>query len=75
MDSVSVELRKPFSHDEFGKGVVLYLKNDILVGVLLWNVFTKVPIARRLIQSQEKIKDFAEIARLFKINATGMEQD
>ncbi len=54
---------------------MLYLKNDILVGVLLWNVFTKVPIARRLIQSQEKIKDYADIASLFKINATGMEQD
>jgi len=74
-EPVSVEPRKPFSHDEFGKGVVLYLKNDILVGVLLWNVFTKVPIARRLIQSQEKIKDYADIASLFKINATGMEQD
>jgi apoptosis-inducing factor 1 len=48
--AVKVEsgLRKPFSSDEFGKGVILYLKNDVLVGVLCWNVFTKIPIARQV---------------------------
>lgn len=46
--STNPDLRKPFSDDEFGKGVILYLKNNVLVGVLLWNVFTKIPIARQV---------------------------
>ncbi len=34
--------------EEFGKGVVLYLKNDVVVGCLMWNLFRKVPIAREV---------------------------
>lgn len=34
--------------ENFGKGVVFYLRDNIVVGVLLWNVFNKMPIARRV---------------------------
>lgn len=43
------DAREPSSNDEYGKGVVLYLKDDVIVGVLLWNVFRKIPIARQVI--------------------------
>ncbi|CAF0858276.1 unnamed protein product [Brachionus calyciflorus] len=69
------ELKTPKSMDDYGKGVILYLKNDTLVGVLTWNVFKRIPIARQLIQSQEKVSNFAEMAKLFRINATGLEGD
>ena len=42
------EPRKPLSSDDYGKGVILYLKNDVIVGVLLWNLFRRIPIARQV---------------------------
>lgn len=44
----SSDLRTPTSIDEYGKGVVLYMKNESIVGVLLWNVFKRIPIARQV---------------------------
>ena len=38
------------------KGVVYYLRNHRVCGVLLWNVWDKVPLARELIQSRELVK-------------------
>ena len=34
--------------DEYGKGVILYLRDETIVGVLLWNVFKRIPIARQV---------------------------
>ena len=50
------------------KGVVFYLRQDIIVGVVTWNVFGKMGIARRLIARQDKDSDFEEIARLFNVH-------
>ena len=36
------------SNDEYGKGVVFYLKDKKVAGVLLWNVFKKLPLARQV---------------------------
>lgn len=68
-------LAKPTNNDEYGKGVILYLKNDVVVGCLMWNLFKRVPIARQLIQSQERVHDFKEMAKLFKIDASGLEEE
>ena len=38
--------------EKYEQGVLYYLKNDILKGVLLWNVFGKLDQARNLIQEQ-----------------------
>lgn len=32
----------------FSKGVVFYMRNSSVVGVVLWNVFNRMPIARRV---------------------------
>ena len=40
--------RTPSSRDDYGKGVIFYLKDDKIVGVLLWNVFKAIPIARQV---------------------------
>lgn len=34
--------------EEFGKGVVFYMKGKWVVGVLLWNVFNRVLIVRKV---------------------------
>lgn len=43
--------------DTYGKGVVFYMKDSAVVGVVLWNVFDKIPIARKIIRSQKKYDD------------------
>lgn len=40
--------------EEFRKGVVYYLKDSIIRGVLLWNTWGKVDAARELIKSKKK---------------------
>ena len=34
--------------EEYGKGVVFYLRDQKVVGVLLWNVFKKMTLARQV---------------------------
>ena len=54
--------------DDYGKGVVFYLKNDVVVGVLLWNVFNKINIARRVLRENKRYDDLSEVAKLFDIH-------
>ena len=42
------ELRPPQEGEQYGKGVVFYTRNDTVVGLVLWNVFNKMPIARKV---------------------------
>ena len=37
--------------EPFKKGVIYYFKDERICGVLLWNVWDKVPLARELIKS------------------------
>jgi len=43
-------LPEPEEKEEFGKGVVFYLQDKRVVGVVMWNVFNKMPIARKVRQ-------------------------
>jgi len=53
--------------DKYSKGVVFYLKNDVIVGILLWNLFSRLTIARRILNEQKRYDDFNEVAKLFNI--------
>lgn len=53
--------------DKYDKGVVFYLKDGVIVGVLLWNLFSRLNIARRILNEQKKYDDFNEVAKLFNI--------
>lgn len=53
--------------DKYCKGVVFYLKDDVIVGILLWNLFSRLTIARRILNEQKKYDDFNEVAKLFNI--------
>lgn len=35
-------------HEDFEKGVVFYLRDDVVVGIVLWNIFSRMSIARRV---------------------------
>ncbi len=54
---------------KYGKGVVFYLRDDVVVGILLWNIFNRVSIARRILSEHKKYDDLAELAKLFNIYA------
>lgn len=53
--------------DEFDKGVVLYLRGERIVGILLWNVFNRINIARKVIAEDIRTTDYDEVAKLFNI--------
>jgi len=44
----------------FENGIVYYTKNNKVVGVLLWNIYDKIPQARRALQLRER--EYAEIS-------------
>ncbi|XP_032886261.1 apoptosis-inducing factor 1, mitochondrial isoform X2 [Amblyraja radiata] len=58
----------PAGGDDYGKGVIFYLRDKVVVGILLWNVFNRMPIARKVIKDGEEHDDLNEIAKLFNIH-------
>ncbi|KAL2913855.1 hypothetical protein HK105_206589 [Polyrhizophydium stewartii] len=56
--------------EEFGKGVVFYLSPEKKVlGVLTWNVFGKMDLARKIIREGKVHTDVDALAKLFGINS------
>lgn len=56
----------------FGKGVVFYLRDGKIVGILLWNVFNRINIARKIISENKVFDDLNEVAKLFDIHTTSI---
>ncbi|RWS30165.1 apoptosis-inducing factor 1-like isoform X2 [Leptotrombidium deliense] len=54
--------------DDYGKGVIFYLRENIVVGILLWNIFNQMSIARRIISEGKSFEDLSEVAKLFNIH-------
>ncbi|XP_063698324.1 apoptosis-inducing factor 1, mitochondrial [Culicoides brevitarsis] len=64
----STTQEKPAEKDDFGKGVIFYLnENDRVVGILLWNVFNRISIARKILAQDTKYDDLNEVAKLFDL--------
>lgn len=38
----------PVEGEDYGKGVIFYLRDKVVVGIVLWNVFNRMPIARKV---------------------------
>lgn len=55
--------------DHFGKGVVFYLKGEKVVGILLWNLFNRINLARQVINENKTFDDLNEVAKLFEIHS------
>lgn len=53
--------------EQYGKGVVFYMNGKKIVGVLLWNIFSQMPVARRIISEGKEHEDLNATAKLFKI--------
>ncbi|XP_028322866.1 apoptosis-inducing factor 1, mitochondrial isoform X12 [Gouania willdenowi] len=54
--------------DDYGKGVIFYLRDKVVVGIVLWNVFNRMPVARKIIKDGEEHADLNEVAKLFNIH-------
>ncbi len=61
--------RLPEPGDDYGKGIVFYLRNDIVVGIVLWNIFSRMHIARRIINERKAYEDLNEVAKLFNLHS------
>ena len=68
-ESTSVAPRPPQPGDDFGKGIIFYLRNNIVVGIVLWNVFSRMHIARRVINEGKPYEDLNEVAKLFELHS------
>ncbi|XP_037027704.1 apoptosis-inducing factor 1, mitochondrial-like [Bradysia coprophila] len=56
--------------DGVSRGVVFYMKNDRVVGILLWNVLNKINVARQVIAEGRTLYDLNEVAKRFQIDET-----
>lgn len=54
--------------DDFSKGVIFYLKDEKIVGIVLWNVFNRINTARAFINQAKSCNDINEIAKHFDIH-------
>merc|ERR1712079_489998 len=54
--------------EDYGKGVIFYLRDNKIVGFVLWNVFSKMPIARRILKEGKTYDVLKEVAKLFNIH-------
>lgn len=61
-------LEEPKAGDDYGKGVVFYLKGKQIVGIVLWNVFNRMPVARKILAEGNEYDDFSEVAKLFNLH-------
>lgn len=64
---VTMPKKVPFDKEEFQKGVIFYLRNEVVVGVLLWNIFGRMPLARKIIREQQTYEDYGELAKHFQV--------
>ncbi|XP_070552913.1 apoptosis-inducing factor 1, mitochondrial-like [Ptychodera flava] len=60
--------KAPEVGEDFGKGVIFYMKDKVIVGMVLWNVFNKMPIARQILKEGKEHEDLNEVAKLFNIH-------
>lgn len=58
----------PAEGEDYGKGVIFYLRDKVVVGIVLWNIFNRMPIARKIIKDGEQHEDLNEVAKLFNIH-------
>ncbi|CAL1281024.1 unnamed protein product [Larinioides sclopetarius] len=62
--------RAPNISDNYGRGVIFYLRDDTIVGIALWNLLGKMQIARQIINESKSEEDVSELAKLFDLYST-----
>lgn len=63
IDTESNEIPPKYCH----KGVIFYLQNEYIEGILLWNLYDRLGIARQILAERKKYPDLKEVAKLFEV--------
>ncbi|XP_049937946.1 apoptosis-inducing factor 1, mitochondrial [Schistocerca serialis cubense] len=58
----------PKKGENYEKGVIFYLRDETVVGIVLWNVFNRMSTARQVLKDESKYDDLNEVAKLFNIH-------
>ena len=53
--------------ESYDKGIIFYMQEERIVGILMWNVFNRISIARKILASDDTFTDLNEVAKLFDI--------
>ena len=68
-ETPATEIPKPEEAEEsFGKGIVFYTREKKVVGILLWNIFSQMPIARKIVTEGKDHEDFNTLVKAFKLH-------
>lgn len=62
------ETKEEEEKDDFNKGVIFYLRDEKVVGVLLWNIFNRIGTARKIVAQHTRYDDLNEVAKLFNLH-------
>jgi len=54
-------------NSEYEKGVIFYMRDNLVVGIMLWNVFNRLSIARRILKESKSYEDLSEVAKFFDL--------
>ncbi|KAK7602035.1 hypothetical protein V9T40_009476 [Parthenolecanium corni] len=66
--SSKISTSTPKEGEDYSKGIIFYLRDDIVIGIILWNLYGKVSLARQVLKEQRKFEDLNEVAKLFEIH-------
>lgn len=69
-DIANGDFREPKEGDKYKKGVMFYLRNNTVVGIVLWNLYGNMHIARRVLNDGVQNQDLNEVAKLFSLYST-----
>ncbi|XP_049287056.1 apoptosis-inducing factor 1, mitochondrial isoform X2 [Anopheles funestus] len=69
----SKEQQEP--EDSFDKGVIFYLREKKVVGLVLWNVFNRMGTARKILDQHSEYDDLNEVAKLFNLHERPAEDE
>uniref|UniRef100_A0A182Y019 FAD/NAD(P)-binding domain-containing protein n=1 Tax=Anopheles stephensi TaxID=30069 RepID=A0A182Y019_ANOST len=56
-------VKAPAEEDSFDKGVIFYLRDKKVVGLVLWNVFNRMGTARKILDQHTEYDDLNEVAK------------
>lgn len=71
----SDDFREPQADDKYKKGVIFYQRNNTVVGIVLWNLYNNMHIARRVLNDGVQNQDLNEVAKLFSLYQAEEETD
>lgn len=68
LDKLKSVIASPVGEKTYGKGVVFYVDDGRIVGVLMFNLFNRIDLARDIIMKRTRVEDLESIVDLFNIN-------